>query len=138
MASATKEANGKDMEQTLTGPTLVGDYYDMLSSSSMLERCATGAVIGWCSGYLLARVVRVAAALFGIFLLVAGGLKQAGATDLDWASGAARLAAVASALTAGVGRYAGDVGAARRLMSGSAAPFSSGMLVGFLLGVAAS
>jgi len=113
-------------------PSLLFDSYNTLRTTTAAERGATGGVVGWCLGFLLARLVKISAAVIGASLLAAGAGHQAGVINVDWTRVYERLSLVSATISSTAREHA------RGHRSGPDAPFSGGLVVGILLGVASS
>lgn len=129
----------REVPNTERKPSLVGDYFETLRKSSVLEKSATGAVVGWCVGYLLMRAMKLVSALAGIGCLIALFLHYLRIYPVDWDRVQARATTSVTSVAAKVKEKAGpNVLDSLREQVGNNSPFTGGLLVGMMLGVAAS
>ena len=133
-AAATEDSSS-------TGPRFVGDYYDALRSpaTSTWEKSATGGVLGWCAGYVLMRLLKVVSALAGVGCLTALVIHYFRLFAVDWARMHDRAASSVSSVAARVRARTGpDPMDSLRAQLEANTPFSSGLAVGVMLGIASS
>ncbi len=133
MSSATRDqiAEGK--------PSFIGDYYETLRKTSVLEKSATGGVVGWCVGYLLMRTMKLVSALAGVSCLIALVVHYFKLIAVDWDRMQARAASSVSSVAAKVKEKAGpNLADNLREQVTTNTPFSGGLVVGIMLGIAAS
>lgn len=132
-------ASVKESTKQERGLKFVGDYYENLRHSSLLEKCATGGVVGWCVGYLLMRVMKLASALAGVAFLLGFAVHYFRVVTVDWSKLQDKATSSVSSVAARIREKAGpNVMETVRSHLTSNTSFAGGLVIGVTLGVAAS